>query len=162
MNKTSRSRNRRSRRKPSRSRKRKASRRKASKSRKTKASKSKRRSSKSRRRTSKSRRKASPSKVTIVMKRSNKSDKKYMVIITDNKGKKKTVHFGAKGYSDYTKHKDAERKGRYITRHKAKENWSKSGINKPGFWSRWILWNKPGLKTSIKDTERRFKIKIKN
>jgi len=147
MNKTSRSRNRRSRRKPSRSRKRKASR---------------RRSSKSRRRTSKSKRKASPSKVTIVMKRSNKSDKKYMVIITDNKGKKKTVHFGAKGYSDYTKHKDAERKGRYITRHKAKENWSKSGINTPGFWSRWILWNKSGLKTSIKDTERRFKIKIKN
>lgn len=147
MNKTSRSRNRRSRRKPSRSRKRKASR---------------RRSSKSRRRTSKSKRKASPSKVSIVMKRSNKSDKKYMVIITDNKGKKKTVHFGAKGYSDYTKHKDAERKGRYVTRHKAKENWSKSGINTPGFWSRWILWNKPGLKTSIKDTERRFKIKIKN
>ena len=83
-----------------------------------------------------------------------------MVIITDNKGKKKTVHFGAKGYSDYTKHKDAERKGRYITRHKAKENWSKSGINTPGFWSRWILWNKSGLKTSIKDTEKRFNIKI--
>ena len=148
MNKASRSRNRRSRRKPSRSRKRKSSR---------------RRSSKSRRRSSKSRKtKASPSKVTIVMKRSNKTDKKFMVIITDNKGKKKTVQFGAKGYSDYTKHKDASRKDRYITRHKAKENWSKTGINTPGFWSRWILWNKPGLKTSIKDTEKRFKIKIKN
>ena len=141
MNKTSRKRSRSRKVKRSRSRKVKRSR-----SRKVKRSRS---------------RKPKPSRSkTIVMKRSNKSDKKYMVIITDSKGKKKTTHFGAKGYSDYTKHKDSDRKDRYISRHKAKENWNKSGINTAGFWSRWILWNKPGLKTSIKDTEKRFKIKI--
>jgi hypothetical protein len=89
------------------------------------------------------------------LKKSSKSDKKYMVIIDS-----KTVHFGANGYSDYTKHKDSERKERYIIRHKSKENWKKTGIKTAGFWSRWILWNKPSISSSIKDTEKRFKIKI--
>lgn len=72
----------------------------------------------------------------------------------------KKVHFGAKGYSDYTKHKDPSRKQRYITRHKARENWNKSGIKTAGFWSRWILWNKPSLGGSIRDTASRFGITI--
>ena len=32
-----------------------------------------------------------------------------------------SVHFGAKGMSDYTIHKDDERKYRYIMRHKKNE-----------------------------------------
>ena len=72
----------------------------------------------------------------------------------------RTVHFGADGYSDYTIHKDPERKQRYINRHKAKENWGKSGINTAGFWSRWILWNLPSLTGSINDTKKRFNINI--
>ena len=90
-----------------------------------------------------------------------------MVIIHLDKSKsksksKKTIHFGAKDYSDYTKHKDPERKERYITRHKKKENWTKSGIESAGFWSRWILWNKPSFKGSITDTEKRFNINIRS
>ena len=73
----------------------------------------------------------------------------------------KTVHFGAEGYSDYTKHKDKERMQRYSARHKARENWAKSGIETAGFWSKWILWNKPSLSASIKDVEKRFGIKIR-
>lgn len=72
----------------------------------------------------------------------------------------KTVHFGAKGYSDYTIHKDPERKKRYIDRHKSNEDWSIKGINTAGFWSRWLLWNEPTLKESIKSTEDKFGIKI--
>ena len=72
----------------------------------------------------------------------------------------KTVHFGASGYQDYTIHKDYERYLRYIQRHKARENWKKSGLDTAGFWSRWILWNLPSFKDSVKDTERRFGIKI--
>jgi len=74
---------------------------------------------------------------------------------------KKTVHFGATGFSDYNKHKDPMRKLRYDNRHKTNENWSKSGLKTAGFWSKWILWNKPGLLASIKDTEKRFNIRIK-
>ena len=75
----------------------------------------------------------------------------------------KTVSIGAKGYSDYTKHKDPDRKERYIDRHKKNENWRKSGINIAGFYSRWLLWNKPTLTQSARDLNNekegvRFKI----
>ena len=53
----------------------------------------------------------------IVLKRSDKPDKKYMVKV-DNK----TIHFGSRGMSDFTKNKDPERKNRYIARHKNTEN----------------------------------------
>ena len=92
----------------------------------------------------------------IILKKSSRPGKKYMAIIRN-----KTVHFGSLPYSDYTLHKDPERKRLYDIRHKSRENWAKSGITTAGFWSKWILWNKPSLLTSIKDTERRFNIKIK-
>jgi hypothetical protein len=84
-----------------------------------------------------------------------------MVTILYNNGNKKTVHFGATGYSDYTKHKDKERMNRYNIRHKSRENWGKSGIGTAGFWSKWILWNKPSFGGSVSDTARRFNIIIK-
>jgi hypothetical protein len=93
----------------------------------------------------------------ITLQKSTSPDKKYMVRI-DNK----TVHFGAKGYSDFTKHKDMSRKKRYENRHRSRENWTKSGIKTAGFWSKQVLWNKPSFTGSIKDTERRFGIKIKS
>jgi hypothetical protein len=92
----------------------------------------------------------------ITLQKSSSPVKKYMAKI-DNK----TIHFGAKNYSDYTKHKDRSRMRRYENRHRKRENWKKSGIKSAGFWSKWILWNKPSLSGSIKDTERRFGIKIK-
>ncbi len=98
--------------------------------------------------------------MNVYLSRSSRSDKKYMVVIENHTGKK-TVHFGQDGYSDYTKHKDKERMKRYISRHRSRENWGKSGIKTAGFWSRWLLWNKPTLSASIKDTERRFGITIK-
>ena len=42
----------------------------------------------------------------IIIPVNNKPNKKYMAIIDD----KKTVHFGQAGASDFTKHKDKERK----------------------------------------------------
>ena len=83
-------------------------------------------------------------------------DKKYMVTIGN-----KTIHFGARGMSDYTKHKDSARKQRYIDRHARHETWSKSGINTAGFWSRWLLWGKPTLAASIANIEKRFGITIR-
>ena len=72
----------------------------------------------------------------------------------------KKIHFGADGYSDYTKHKDEKRMKRYIARHKPREDWTNRGIKTAGFWSRWILWNKPSLQSSIKETEKKFNIDI--
>ncbi len=96
-------------------------------------------------------------KHTAVLRRSTKKDKKYMVTIDGTK----TIHFGARGMSDYTKHKDSARKGRYSSRHKRNENWSSSGIKTAGFWSKNLLWNKPSLAESIKSTSRRYGISIR-
>lgn len=72
----------------------------------------------------------------------------------------KTIHFGARGMSDYTKHKDASRKQRYMDRHARRESWSGSGIKSAGFWSKHLLWNKPSLTESIRSVENRFGIRI--
>lgn len=100
----------------------------------------------------------------VYLQKSDKKDKKYMVtIFNPNKNssiKPKIVHFGADGYSDYTKHKDWDRMKRYESRHKKKENWNKSGIYTAGFWSKWILWNKPTIKDSIETIEKKFNITI--
>jgi len=116
----------------------------------------KRSRSKSRRRSRSRSKSASPSSNLIILKKSSHPDKKFMVIIGN-----KTIHFGAKGYSDFTHHKDPARMKLYKNRHIKRENWTKSGIKTAGFWSKWILWNKPSLTASIKDTERRFNIKIR-
>ena len=93
----------------------------------------------------------------VNIKKSNLENKKMMAIFYDINNKKiKTVHFGANGYSDYTIHKDPERKQRYIERHEKNENW-----NDPmsaGALSRYILWNKPTIKESIKDYKKKFGI----
>lgn len=88
--------------------------------------------------------------------------KKWQVILYENKeGKKiKTLHFGATGYDDYTSHGDEERKKRYIDRHRAREDWGKSGIDTAGFWSRWLTWNKSSIGASVSDIENKFNVDI--
>lgn len=100
--------------------------------------------------------KSASSNTYILKKLGPTADKKYQVILPTGR----SLKFGANGYSDYTKHKDNARKERYISRHQKRENWTKSGIGSNGFWSRWILWNKPSLSASIQDTQRKFHIKI--
>ena len=86
--------------------------------------------------------------------KSDNPNKKYYIITNDNK----KVYFGASGYSDFTIHKNETRKQRYINRHKNNENWSKSGVDTAGFWSRWLLWNKPTIKDSYMDIKTKFHI----
>lgn len=51
---------------------------------------------------------------------SEKEDKKFCVVAPDGK----TVHFGQKGYDDYTKHQDEARRDNYLARATAiKGNW---------------------------------------
>ena len=92
----------------------------------------------------------------VIIKKSTIPKKKYTAIFYDGEKKKKTIHFGASGYSDFLKHKDEERKKRYIDRHKARENWSDPMT--AGALSRYILWNKPTLRASIADYKKRFNL----
>ncbi len=89
----------------------------------------------------------------VIIKKSNKPDKKFDAVI-DNK---KTVSFGSKNASDFTLHKDLERKAKYIARHKSNETWDKSGIKTAGFYSRFVLWNKPTLQASVNDLNSKYK-----
>ena len=89
----------------------------------------------------------------VVITKSKKPDKKYDARIDGTK----TVSFGQKGASDFTKHKNTDRKERYIDRHKKNEDWNKSGAKAAGFYSKHVLWNKPTLKESIDDINKRFK-----
>lgn len=92
--------------------------------------------------------------------KSDRPDKKYKIVISNpDNNRNKTIFFGASNYDDYTIHKDKDRKRRYISRHSLKENWNDPRT--AGFYSRFILWNKPTIKESIKDIKRRFGIKIK-
>ena len=90
--------------------------------------------------------------VEITIKKSSKDGKKYDAVIDG----KKTVSFGATGYSDFTKHKDEERKENYIARHKPNQDWKDHTT--AGFWAKNILWNKPTIEASVRDTNKKFPI----
>jgi hypothetical protein len=91
----------------------------------------------------------------VVIIKSSNPNKKFSVIING----RKTIHFGAAGYQDFTQHHDIERKRRYISRHLARENWSDPFT--AGFWSGNLLWNKPTIEASARDIARRFNINIR-
>ena len=92
----------------------------------------------------------------VIIKRSTNRQKKYMAVFYKDGKKIKTTHFGAAGMSDYTKHKDSNRKKRYMTRHRKRENWN--NYMSAGSLSRYILWNKPTLKASIADYKKKFNL----
>ena len=84
---------------------------------------------------------------------------KYLVRIHTKNGKKKTVKFGENGSEDFTIHKDRRRRLLYLDRHgrdkpsfskSTKENWGQDGIYTAGYWSRWLLWEKPSIGQAIR------------
>ena len=90
--------------------------------------------------------------MNIIIKPSSKKEKKYDAVIDGSK----TVSFGQAGASDFTKHKDKERKQRYINRHKGmNEQWDNPKT--AGFWSRWLTWEKPTLKEAVDNINKKFK-----
>lgn len=91
------------------------------------------------------------------IRRSHKKDKKWDAVFLYPDGHEKTVPFGQKGYSDYTKHKDKTRKQRYLKRHSGMgEHWNQPDT--PGALSKWVLWNKPTFTASVADFKKRFKL----
>ena len=94
--------------------------------------------------------------VRATLRPSSRADKKWEVEMEG-----KTIHFGAKGYSDFTRHGDEARKERYLKRHRPTEDWSKSGIETPGFWARHILWAEPSIEQSARKVRERFGVDLR-
>tara|TARA_R110000803_G_scaffold64120_1_gene124994 strand:+ start:470 stop:772 length:303 start_codon:yes stop_codon:yes gene_type:complete len=98
--------------------------------------------------------------VKVSIKKSTTKGKKMTAIFFYNKErtKKKTVHFGSAGMDDFTKTGDEEQKKRYLARHQKNENWN--DYDTAGALSRWILWNKKSLSSSIADYVKRFNLTL--
>jgi hypothetical protein len=84
--------------------------------------------------------------------------KKYVaefeITTKDGKKRKRSTKFGAKGMSDYTIHKDIERRNRYIKRHT--KDLRTNDPTRAGFLSMYVLWNKKTFKASLSDYKRRL------
>ena len=95
--------------------------------------------------------------VKMVVRRSTKPGKKYMAVFTRDNGRTKTTHFGASGMSDYTIHKDKERRARYRSRHK--KDLSTGDYMRAGFLSYYLLWgNSTSFRENLKSYKKRFNL----
>ena len=100
----------------------------------------------------------------VRLKKSPRIDKKFRVTFENGK----IVDFGARGYSDYTIHKNPLRMVQKQTDPKLihknmldvtrsdKENWTKTGFFTAGFWSRWLLWSHPEFEGAKKIISKKF------
>ena len=65
--------------------------------------------------------------------------------------------FGAKGYEDFTIHKDKDRKRRYVSRHSKLKNWDK--FYEPAGLSRYLLWSEPTIEKAFEKYLKMFDLK---
>ena len=72
----------------------------------------------------------------MLVKLEEATDGKHKYVAVFDNGKR--VKFGAKGYGDYTTHKDEERRASYRTRHS--KDLKTNDPYRPGYLSYYILW----------------------
>lgn len=94
----------------------------------------------------------------VSIRKSPNPDKKWRVKLLDEDGDMKTVDFGASGYTDYSMGATDKQRLAYISRHSRNEDWKKSGILTPGFWSRWYLWEKKSRPEALRNIINRFNL----
>ena len=84
------------------------------------------------------------------------SPKKWQIKVATPAGGVKTVQFGARGYEDYTQHKDKSRRDNYRSRHR------KDKINDPtkaGFWSWHVLWgDSTDIKKNLASAKKKYRL----
>lgn len=116
---------------------------------------------------------------SAIVRRSARKGKKWTAKLIDKKGYVVgTVNFGDSSRADFTKHHDKKRRWRYLKRmggvypenkkndidyqptRSNKQNWTYSGWNTPGFWSRWLLWSAPTLSEAARGIQIRFDIEV--
>lgn len=98
----------------------------------------------------------------VIIRLSDRPDKRYMAVFYDKDKKVKTTHFGfadGKGNygSVYIDHNDYTKKDAWIARHKV--NGTFEDYISASSLARYILWNKKTLSASITDYKRRFNLK---
>jgi hypothetical protein len=74
----------------------------------------------------------------------------------ETNGRQKIIHFGAKGMSDVTKHKNTDRRNRYIFRHH--KDLKTGNPARAGYLSMFVLWNKATVASGIRDYRRRLNV----
>lgn len=97
----------------------------------------------------------------VIIRLSDRPDKRYMAVFYDKDKKVKTTHFGfadGKGNygSTYIDHKDDAKKDAWIARHRV--NGTFEDYMSASSLARYILWNKKTLSASITDYKRRFNL----
>jgi hypothetical protein len=84
------------------------------------------------------------------------SAKKWQIKVESPSGRTKTVQFGARGYQDYTQHKDKARRDNYRSRHR------NDNIDDPtsaGFWSWHVLWgDSTDIKKNLTAVKRKYRL----
>ena len=96
------------------------------------------------------------------IKRSHVPEKKFDAVFENTDGRTKVQPFGQKGYNDfilynskYDSNTAKEHKKRYIARHRGMGETFRDPT-KAQTLSRYVLWNKKTLKSSIRDYKQRF------
>ena len=93
----------------------------------------------------------------MTIKSSSKPNKKLMATFTQDNGRTKTTHFGAKGMKDYTITGDKERRRLYRERHK--KDLSTKDPTRAGYLSYYILWGEStSRQQNISTYKKRFNL----
>jgi hypothetical protein len=92
----------------------------------------------------------------FTLERATDGTHKWVGVFTDDDGKTRRIAFGAKGYEDYTMHKNPLRKENYLQRHRSREDWTNPMT--PGALSRFLLWEVPDIHEAVRRFRRRFSL----
>ena len=93
----------------------------------------------------------------MVIKKSDKSGKKYMAIFTRDNGRKFKRYFGQAGAPDYTLTGDKMRRKAYRVRHR--KDLTTNDPTRAGYLSYYILWGESkSIRENIKNYKRRFNL----
>lgn len=94
----------------------------------------------------------------VTVRRSDRPTKKLVAIFEP----RRVVHFGARGYGDFTTYSRQGRaiarakRAQYVARHGAAEAWTDPA--RPATLSRYILWEKPTVREAVAAFRRRFRV----
>jgi len=93
----------------------------------------------------------------LSIKRSDKTDKKWMATFETESGRKKTTHFGQKNADDFTLTGDQEQRSRYRKRH-AKDLLTMDPT-RAGMLSYWLLWgDSQSLQSNLATYKHRYNL----
>jgi len=96
--------------------------------------------------------------VTMVVKKSDKPEKKYVAVFTKDNGRVKKTYFGQAGADDYLKTGDKAQRSRYRQRHK--KDLKTNDPTRAGHLSMFLLWGEErSLRANIRNYKERYGFK---